>query len=128
MSEFAGRQRVYAKLNEEMTLEYVSVDKDGIPTAGRNLKLTTYKIRWNSILRQDSNGNYRYVSEKQAEILQSIPLTSEEGIGRYAFAPAEYGRYRIEVRDLDSGASASTEFLHRRLGLHTLGDGKSGPT
>ena len=100
----------YAKLNEEMTLEYISVDKDGIPTAGRNLKLTTYKIRWNSILRQDSDGNYRYVSEKQAEILQSVPLPSEEGVGRYAFAPAEYGRYRIEVRDLDSGASASTEF------------------
>ena len=100
----------YAKLNEEMIIEYVSVDKDGIPTAGRNLKLTKYKLRWNSILRRDSSGNYRYVSEKQAEILQSISLTSEKGVGRFAFAPTEYGEYRIEIRDLDSGASTSTEF------------------
>ncbi len=100
----------YAKLNEETTIEYISVDKDGILSGGRNLKLTTYKIRWNSILRRNSSGNYQYVSEKQAEILRSIPLTSVEGIGRYAFAPAEYGEYRIEVRDLDSGASATTEF------------------
>ena len=110
MLEFVDRQRVMRRSMRETTLEYISVDKDGIPTSGRNLKMTTYKIRWNSILRQDSNGNYRYVSEKQAEILQSVPLPSEEGVGRYAFAPAEYGRYRIEVRDLDSGASASTEF------------------
>ena len=100
----------YAKLNEEMIIEYISVGEDGIPTPGRNLKLTTYKIRWNSILRRDSGGNYRYVSEKQAEILRSSPLTSEEGVGRFAFAPTEYGEYRIEIRDLDSGASTSTEF------------------
>ncbi|MDE0040848.1 MAG: MG2 domain-containing protein, partial [Candidatus Poribacteria bacterium] len=100
----------YAKLNEEMIIEYISVDKDGIPTSGRNLKLTAYKLRWNSILRRDSGGNYRYVSEKQAEILRSIPLTSEEGVGRFAFASTEYGEYRIEIRDLDSGASTSTEF------------------
>lgn len=100
----------YAKLNEEMIIEYISVDKEGIPVAGRNLKLTTYKIRWNSILRRDSGGNFRYVSEKQAEILQSVPLTSEEGTGRFAFVPTEYGKYRIEVRDLDSEASTSTEF------------------
>ena len=100
----------YAKLNEEMTIEYISVDKDGIPAPERNLKLTTYKIRWNSILRRDGGGNYQYVSEKQAEILQTISLTPVEGIGRFAFAPAEYGEYRVVVRDLDSGASASTEF------------------
>ncbi len=100
----------YAKLDEEMVVEYVSVNTDGIPISGRNLKLTTYKIRWNSILRRDGGSNYRYVSEKQAEILKSTSLTSTEGIGRYAFAPAEYGEYRIEVRDLESGASASTEF------------------
>ena len=100
----------YAKLNEEMSIEYIAVDRDGVPVAGRNLKLTTYKIRWNSILRRDSRGDYQYVSEKQAEILKSISLSSMEGIGRFAFAPTEYGEYRIEVRDLDSGASASTEF------------------
>ena len=100
----------YAKLNEEMIIEYLSVDNDGTPTPGRNLILTISKLRWNSILRRDRSGNYRYVSEKQAEILQSIPLTSEEGVGRFAFAPSEYGQYRMEVRDSDSGASASLEF------------------
>lgn len=110
----------YAKLNEEMIIEYISVDKDGTPTSGRNLKLTAYKLRWNSILRRDSGGNYRYVSEKQAEILRSIPLTSEEGVGRFVFAPTEYGEYRIEIRDSDSGASTSTEFYTAGWGYMPL--------
>ncbi|MCZ6678163.1 MAG: MG2 domain-containing protein [Candidatus Poribacteria bacterium] len=101
----------YAKINEETTIEYIDLDKAGAPTAERSLELTVYKLYWNSILRRDtSRGGYRYVSEKQAVKIESHPLTSTAGIGTFVFTPTEYGEYRIEVTDVESGASTSTTF------------------
>ena len=100
----------HAKINAETQFEYIILDKEGTPVAGRNLELTIYKLQWNSILRRDSRGRYEYVSEKQGIQIESYPLTSSDSIESFVFTPSEYGEYRVQLRDAASGASTSTNF------------------
>ena len=74
------------------------------------MELTISKLQWNSILRRDKRGRYEYVSEKQGIPVESYPLASSDSIESFAFTPGEYGEYRVQLRDLVSGASTSTNF------------------
>ena len=100
----------YAKINAETRFEYIALDKEGTPAAGRDLELTISKLQWNSILRRDSRGRYEYVSAKQGIQVESYPLTSSDSIESFVFTPGEYGEYRVQLRDVASGASTSTKF------------------
>ncbi len=112
-SHYVGIRRAgegYANPGEEVKLEYIALDKEGSPAPGRSLALTAYKIHWNTILRRDNRGRYRYISEQQAVKLKTHQLTSSDKIETFIFTPTSYGEYRIEVRDVALTASASTTF------------------
>ena len=112
-THYPGIRRVldgHVKINAETRFEYITLDKAGIPAPGRDLELTIYKFQWNSILRRDTRGRYKYVSEKQGIEVESYPLTSSGSIESIVFSPGEYGEYRVQLRDLASGASTSTNF------------------
>lgn len=100
----------HTKVNAETRFEYIALDKEGTPAPGRELELTISKLQWNSILRRDKRGRYEYVSEKQGIPVESYPLTSSDSIESFVFTPGEYGEYRVQLRDLVSGASTSTNF------------------
>ena len=100
----------HAKINAETRFEYIALNKAGTPASGRDLELTISKLQWNSILRRDKRGRYEYVSEKQGIQVESYPLTSSGSIKSFVFTPGEYGEYRVQLRDLASGASTSTNF------------------
>ncbi len=113
-SHYVGIRRAgegYAKRGEETNIEYIALDQAGKITAERELALTVYQLHWNSILRRNPRrGGYRYVSEKQAVKIESHPLTSMDTVGTFVFTPKDWGEYRIEIQDVESGASTSTEF------------------
>ena len=112
-SHYVGIRRAgegHAKLDEEVTLEYTAIDKTGVSVVGRTLELTVYKLDWNTIVRQDRDGRYRYISKEQAIKLKTVPLTSSDAVSSFRYTPTQYGEYRIEVRDVESRASASTSF------------------
>ncbi len=112
-SHYAGIRRVsegHVKINAETRFEYIALDKEGIPAPGRVLELTLFKLQWNSILKRDNRGRYKYVSEKQGILVESYPLASSGSIKSIGFSPGEYGEYRVQLRDLASGASTSTNF------------------
>ena len=112
-THYPGIRRVldgHVKINAETRFEYIALDKAGMPAPGRDLELTIYKFQWNSILRRDTRGRYKYVSEKQGIEVESYPLTSSGSIESIVFSPGEYGEYRVQLRDLASGASTSTNF------------------
>ena len=100
----------YAKINEEALFEFVSVDQSGEVAPNRDLDVIVYQLHWNSILRRDNQGHYRYVSEKEEIEVSAHRMKSGVGVSRFAFIPREWGEYRIEFRDSESGASSSVRF------------------
>jgi len=110
-SHYVGIRRKeegYAKISEDTEIEYIVVDHDGKTIAGRELQVSCFYIRWHSILRW-RDGRYRYVSERQKELIKSFKVTSQDGIDFFQFKPTSYGEYKIEIED-KSGSSAATTF------------------
>lgn len=92
------------KPNENVKIEYISLDKTGSIASERALKLTVHKVHWNSILRRNANGQYDYVSDKQLTKLETHQVMTTAEIGTFTYTPTEYGEYRIHLEDVESGA------------------------
>ena len=112
-SHYAGLRRTkegYAELDRPTEMEFVVVDQEAQIAPGRQCQVSCYRITWQSILRRSGRQGYRYVSEQQENLTKSFIVTSDEKPSKFTFTPEEYGRYRVEIADMESGASASISF------------------
>ena len=106
-SHYVGIRRsssAVIKPNQEVSFNYIAVDKNGSVVADRELTLTVHKVHWNTILRRNGRGRYEYVSDNQITSLESHQLTSTAEMGTFTFTPTEYGEYRVHLEDTASGA------------------------
>ena len=65
-SHYVGLRRTTTgdvKINQPLRFDYIAVNDAMAVASGRDLKLSLYKVHWNTILRQNSAGRYEYVSE-----------------------------------------------------------------
>ena len=92
------------KPNQNVSFNYIAVDKNGNAVTGRDLVLTVHKVHWNTILRRNSRGRYEYVSDEQITSLESHQFVSAAEMGTFTFTPSEYGEYRVHLEDTASGA------------------------
>lgn len=107
-SHYVGIKRASSgelKPNQDVSINYVAVDKNGNAVVGRELLLTVKKVHWNSILRRNGRGRYEYISDNQMTSLESHKLTSTTEMGTFTFRPTEYGEYRIQLNDVVTGAT-----------------------
>lgn len=81
------------KPGEKMGFTYIVIDKAGNAAAGRTLQLTVSAI-----------------SGTQTTELTSQTLTSTIGESSFSFTPSVYGRHRIEIVDVASGAQTAMPF------------------
>ncbi len=112
-SHYVGLRRTTTgevKINQPLHFDYVAVDNTMAVAPGRALKLTLYKVHWNTILRQNSAGRYEYVSEPQTTEVKTYALTSAETVQTLTLTPSDYGRYRVSLEDIESTATAEIGF------------------
>lgn len=114
------------KRNQNVTIEYISLDKSGNIAEGRDLTLTVHKVHWNSILRRNSRGRYEYVSDKQLTKLETHQIVSAAEIGKFTYTPTDYGEYRINIEDLAS--RAKTELKLETYGWGSVPVSMENPT
>lgn len=100
----------YAKVGEEFVFDYVVIDENGKPQQPGKLQVTVSKIVWQSILKKDRRGYYRYVSESSEQQVYKSPATPTNGKGTIRFSPKNYGQYRVKIRHVGSGVSSSATF------------------
>ena len=104
-SHYVGINRPEAgtvKRNEEVTFNYIALDTDGEPTAGRTLKATISTVsNWHRWRRQN---------KPEATELKTFTLESEDDIADFSYTPVAYGVHRVDVEDVDSGAKTSMQF------------------
>ena len=112
-SHYVGIRRATTgtvKINQPLRFDYVVVDRTMAAAPGRLLKLSLYKVHWNTILRQNSAGRYEYVSEAQTTAVKSYDLTSGESEQTLTLTPSAYGQYRVRLEDTESTATAEIGF------------------
>lgn len=94
----------YARPGVEMKFDYVVVSPDGEKIATPELKANIYKVVWNTVLKKDEQGEYRYVSESREEKIHTDILDKESSA--YGFTPNFSGNYIIRI-EAKEGASHS---------------------
>ncbi|MBD3184339.1 hypothetical protein GF312_18795, partial [Candidatus Poribacteria bacterium] len=112
-SHYVGIRRTkegYADVGKPAEMDFIAVDKNGKVAPGRQYEVSCYRITWHSILRRAGRRGYRYVSEKQENLVKSFPLQSGERPTKFSFTPDDYGEYRVAIKDIESSASASINF------------------
>ena len=118
-SHYVGLRRTTTadvKINQPLRFDYIAVNDAIAVVSGRDLKLSLYKVHWNTILRQNSAGRYEYVSEPQTTEVETVSLTSAETVQTVTLTPSGYGEYRVRLEDIVSTATAELGFYVRGWG------------
>jgi hypothetical protein len=112
-SRYVGIRRTasgYAEINQLAELDYVLTTPEGRAIEDQQLKVSFYRIVWQSILRNTGRRGYRYVSERVEELQQEFTVRSESGGASFDVTPTDYGRYLVVVEDPATSASAAIYF------------------
>ncbi len=92
-------------------MEVVAVNSDGSPhRAAKRLSVRFEKLTWTSILRKNSDGRYRYVSEEHATTVAEEAMGLSDGADKITITPPHAGHYRIGLEDERAGTAVSHEF------------------
>ncbi len=98
------------KINKPLRFDYIAINDAMAAAPGRALKLSLHKVHWNTILRQNTSGRYKYVSEPQMTEVETQMLTSAEEMQTVTLTPSDYGEYRVRIEDIASTATAELKF------------------
>jgi uncharacterized protein YfaS (alpha-2-macroglobulin family) len=95
-------------LGDEYRYSIVSVMPSGEAYEGEcRLSYTIHRLSWESILKKDSDGYYRYISQCTEQDVQAGHLSLTNGISQLAFTPKTPGQYRLVISDDTTGAASS---------------------
>lgn len=112
-SHYVGLRRLekgYAEVQKPVDFEFIVVDREGEAAPERECEISFYRIVYQTVLRRSGRRGYRYVSERQENLIESYTVTSKGEGARFSVTPEDYGQYRVEVQDIASSATASIFF------------------
>jgi alpha-2-macroglobulin len=99
----------YARPGVPIQFDYVAVSPEGKRIDTPELKADIYKVVWNTVLKKDEQGDYRYVSETREEKIRTDILDAKGSV--YTFNPTLSGNYIIRISAKDAVShSASINF------------------
>ncbi|WP_291325931.1 alpha-2-macroglobulin [Desulfovibrio sp. UCD-KL4C] len=97
--------------NEEVKLDYVTLTPEGEKTVAPKLIMTLYRDRWQTIIRTTASGGFRYVTERDPELIETRKITPSKSQGSFKVTPVQFGSYRVILSDPKSGVSAQADFF-----------------
>ncbi len=112
-STYPGIRRTaegYADVGQAEELDFVVLDPNGTPLAGRTVTARLLKINWQTSLVRDTRGVYRYQSERTEIPFEEVQVVSGPEPVSFSFTPREWGLFVVRLTDPASGGSCATEF------------------
>ncbi len=94
-----------------LTLDYVNVAPSGAEAKAGELKARFYKDDWQTVLRREPDGSYRYDSVRDAKLLDVKTIAAGTAKGGLTFTPPTVGSYRVTLTDSRTGAASQVEFF-----------------
>ncbi|MBI9109754.1 alpha-2-macroglobulin [Maridesulfovibrio ferrireducens] len=99
------------ELNEKVKLDYVTLTPKGEKTVAPKLIMTLYRDRWQTIIRTTPSGGFKYVTERDPQLVETRKISPSNALGSFKVTPAEFGSYRVILSDPESGVSAQANFF-----------------
>ncbi|TIH17420.1 alpha-2-macroglobulin family protein [Marinifilum sp. JC120] len=96
---------------ESVKLDYVTLTPEGDKTKAGKLLMKLYRDRWQTIVRATPSGSYKYVTERDPQLLETREISAKDAIGTFKVSPPEFGSYRVILSDPESGVSAQADFF-----------------
>ncbi|WP_031480720.1 alpha-2-macroglobulin family protein [Maridesulfovibrio frigidus] len=97
--------------NEAVKVDYVTLTPEGEKTVAPNLTMTLYRDRWQTIVRATPSGGFKYVTERDPQLIETRKISPADPLGSFKVSPAEFGSYRVILSDPESGVSAQANFF-----------------
>ncbi|MBI5267541.1 MAG: hypothetical protein HY851_09950, partial [candidate division Zixibacteria bacterium] len=100
----------WAKINEPVQASIVALSPDNKAASVPRYDVRFFRIVYNTVLKRDGLGMYRYQSERKEQLIDSarVELTGEPVT--VSFTPHDYGRYEIVARDAEGGHRSAVSF------------------
>ncbi|WP_320007500.1 MG2 domain-containing protein [Maridesulfovibrio sp.] len=99
------------ELGESVKLDYVTLTPQGDKTKAGKLSMKLYRDRWQTIVRSTPSGSYKYVTERDPQLLETREINADSPAGSFKVTPPEFGSYRVILSDPASGVSAQADFF-----------------
>ncbi len=87
----------------------------GAEAKAGELKARFYKDDWQTVLRREPDGSYKYDSVRDAKLLDVKTIAPGTTKGVLTFTPPTVGSYRVTLTDSQTGAASQVEFFFGRL-------------
>ncbi len=100
----------YAKPGETVSASLIAVGNDDKPVALPACDVYFNRVVYNTVLKKDKTGIYRYVSERKSLVIDSTVVALDLDGGSVSFTPTDYGSYEIVAKDRQGGHSSSADF------------------
>jgi uncharacterized protein YfaS (alpha-2-macroglobulin family) len=105
-------------VNDKAEFQYVVVSPDGKKMDVPELEVSVSKIVWNSIIKKDDKGEYRYISESREDEVLKETVKAGETNGVFPFIPMAAGDYIIRIKGKADGMhTASLKFYSVENGV-----------
>lgn len=96
---------------ESVKLDYVTLTPEGKKTKAGKLLMKLYRDRWQTIVRATPSGSYKYVTERDPQLMETREISANGASGSFKVSPPEFGSYRVILSDPRSGVSAQADFF-----------------
>ncbi len=100
----------YVQTNMPVPFEYVILNKDGEEVEIDQINVKVEKAYYVNILKKDSDGKLRYVSEKRQDIVQELTLNKDAMDEPYRYIAKDNGSYTVTFTVPEDNSSTSIKF------------------
>ena len=100
----------YAEVGREERVVCVLVRPNGERLQEGSLKAKVCRIVWNTVLKHDEHGRYRYHSAREEKPVAELDGLLRDGSGEVRFTPDSAGYYKLTVRDRRTGPASAVTF------------------
>ena len=97
------------KKDKEANFSIISIDFDGMPLGNKDAEVTLYKRKWNTVKKQNVDGDFYYENSFIDKKIESKQVTTDkEGKTQVSFTPKTGGNYKVQVVSKDSRGNKIT--------------------
>lgn len=100
----------FIRAGEAAAFSVIAISQSGDPVSIDTARVKLYRTIYQTIVKKDAYGNYRYVSEASHLLLDSVSVTLKSRPSAVEFIPAEYGAYKVMIEGNGTAHTATQSF------------------
>jgi len=102
------------RVDQESTVDLVTITPEGEPTAVSDLTVTVYEFNWNSVYARGADGSFAWqTSVERTPVLTTSVATADDGKTTFSWTPPAGGQYQVVAQGVDENENeiSGTVFL-----------------